>query len=42
MVCHHEGFSAAGMDFLRWKDASPATNEAADDAKEPMVLALSA
>ena len=40
MVCSHEGFSAAGTDFLRRKDASPATNEAAVDAKEPMVLAF--
>jgi hypothetical protein len=39
IVRHHEGFSAAGADFLRRKDARPATSDATADAMELMVLA---
>ena len=38
-VCHHEGFSAAGVDALRRQDARPATKDATADAMEVMVLA---
>ena len=39
MVCHHEGFSAAGAVALRRQKDSPATSEATADAMERMVLA---
>jgi hypothetical protein len=41
-ICHHEGFSSAGADLVRRKDARPAINEAAAEARELMVLARSA
>jgi hypothetical protein len=41
-VCPHDGFSAAGADLLRRKDARPAIKEAAVEAMELMVLARSA
>jgi hypothetical protein len=39
IVCHHEGFSATGVDALCRQDTRPATNDAAADAMELMLLA---
>jgi hypothetical protein len=42
MVCHHDGFSAAGDAVLFRHLESPATSVATADAMERMVLACSA